>query len=65
MYQTIELMKQAEEWFLYPPRFKIKCRQIDSTQPLYYSLKISKNRNKEEIADIGHFPLIKETTGTS
>ena len=62
-------MKQGEESFLYPPRFKIKCKQVDTTQPLYFSLEISKrfqNRNEETACtDIGQFPLIKEATGTS
>ena len=58
-------MKQGEECCLYPPRFKVKCKQIDTSQSLHFSLEISKrfqNKNKETVG-IGQFPLIKEATG--
>ena len=63
IYPTIEQMKQGEESCLYPPRFKIKCKQIDTSQSLYFSLEISK-RFQNKTTGIGQFLLIKEAKAT-
>ena len=59
-YPTAEQMKEAERHCLYPPRFKVVCKQNNPSKPLQFSLKVSKN-NKEDA--FGSFPLINETTG--
>ena len=68
IYPTIEEMQEGEQSCLYPPRFKVKCRQkINTAEPLYFSLEISKkftNKDKENVS-IGKFPLIKEPAGTT
>ena len=63
MYPTMELLKEGEKYCLFPPRFKVKCTQINnSSEPLYCSLEISK-RCEDKIKAIGEFPLIKAATG--
>ena len=64
MYPTMELLKEGEKYCLFPPRFKIKCTQINnSSESLYCSLEISKKCKDKEIKAIGEFQLIKAATG--
>lgn len=69
IYYTIEELQEAEKYCLYPPRFKVKCIQIDTSKSLYFSLEISKrfrveNSNTELVKAIGEIPLIKKAAGS-
>lgn len=67
MYPTIEKMKEAEDRFLYPPRFKIICKQIDTSKPLHCSLEVSKRFIEDKVTkikSIGNIPIVREATGT-
>ena len=59
---TIEQIREREESLEYPPRLQIKCEQIDASQPLYCSFKISKKSNSIE-TPIAKFSLVKKVTG--
>ena len=66
MYPTIEQMKEGEDSFLYPPRFKVICIQTDTAKRLHFTLEVSKRfvKDKEtKIKSIGKILIIRETKG--
>ena len=68
IYRTIKEFREGERDCLYPPRFRIKCTQLDTSKSLYSSLEISKrfrveNSNIKQVKAIGEIPLIKKAAG--
>ena len=66
MYPTIEQLIEAEDSFLYPPRFKVICEQTDTAKRLHFSLELSKRFVKDgetKTESIGKIVIIRETRG--
>ena len=60
---TIQQIKEREALFEYPPRLQIRCKQVDTTKPLYFTFTISKRRKKKEI-HVAQFSLDYVVPGT-
>ena len=62
MYCSDEHLKEKEKNCEYPPRFRIKCKQIDESDSLS-GFVLSKRLKNKEIKCIVAFPLDKNATG--
>ena len=60
---TIQQIRDREALFEYPPRLQIKCKQIGTTKPLFFTFTISKKSKKKEI-HIAQFSLDYTVPGT-
>lgn len=60
---TIQQIKDREALFEYPPRLQIRCKQVDTTKPLYFTFTISKRSKKKEV-HVAQFSLDYIVPGT-